>query len=87
MLTISLAAQPLENMRSMYFESTNFHKPSLRAAVETLGSTQIMCGSDHPYFRDAKYTHAVDYVRDADLDPIMKTAILSNNARRLYGMP
>lgn len=44
-----------------------------------------MCGSDYPYFQGEKYTRAVTYIRDA-LSPEAANAVLSENARKLYGL-
>jgi predicted TIM-barrel fold metal-dependent hydrolase len=77
-------ASPLRTLRGMYFDAANFHEPSLRLAVETLGAERILAGSDHPYFQDDKYLRAFSYIRGSQLTAGQKDAILSGNARGLY---
>ena len=80
-------ASPLQTLRRMWFDAANFHEPSLRLAVETLGADRILAGSDHPYFQDDKYVRAFSYVRDADLPADQIDAILTANATALYAHP
>ena len=44
-----------------------------------------MAGSDHPYFQDAKYVRAFDYVRGSRLAASDVDKILRGNAAALYG--
>ncbi|AOS61687.1 amidohydrolase family protein [Actinoalloteichus hymeniacidonis] len=78
-------SSPLAALRRMWFDAANFHGPSLRMTLDTLDPTRIMCGSDYPYFQDAKYTRAIEYIREAGLDDDAVHAVLSGNAQRLYG--
>ncbi|GGH65417.1 amidohydrolase family protein [Rothia aerolata] len=80
-------SSPQKNIRSMYFDAANFYEPSLRLAVEAVGASQIMGGSDHPYFQHSHYERAFDYIRSARLQEEEKQAILSENAVRLLGLP
>lgn len=78
---------PQQALRRMWFDAANFHEPSLRLAVETFGASQIMAGSDMPYFKEGKYVRAVDYIRTSSLDGDVIADVLENNARRLYALP
>ncbi|CAM3398201.1 amidohydrolase family protein [Isoptericola cucumis] len=78
-------SSPLGALRRMWFDAANFHEPSLALAVETLGASRILAGSDHPYFRGAKYRRAFDYVRTSRLAEQDVRAVLHGNARALYG--
>lgn len=69
----------------MWFDAANFHEPSLRLAVETFGASQVIGGSDHPYFQEDKYVRAFDYVREAHLKKDVVGGILRYNAEQLYG--
>lgn len=82
----AFARSPQEALRGMFFDAANFYEPALRLAVETYGASQVLGGSDFPYFQEDKYVRAFDYIRDAQLDELTKRAILSDNARRLYGL-
>ncbi|MEW6862395.1 amidohydrolase family protein [Trueperella pyogenes] len=68
---------PRESLLRMWFDSANFHAPSLRLARDTVGADHLLLGSDHPYFQDELYTRAVTYVRDAGLPEEEVAAILS----------
>ncbi|MER7053693.1 MULTISPECIES: amidohydrolase family protein [unclassified Streptomyces] len=75
---------PRAALRNMWFDSANFHGPSLRLAMETVDPGKVMMGSDYPYFQDDKYTRAVGYVRDSGLSETLVEAVLSTNAMRFY---
>ncbi|MDP9800747.1 putative TIM-barrel fold metal-dependent hydrolase [Arcanobacterium wilhelmae] len=82
----SFASSPREMLHHMYYDAANFHEPSLRLAVETYGDSQIMAGSDIPYFQEDKYVRAFDYIRTAKLDDDVKAKILRGNAQALLGL-
>ncbi|MEX3505562.1 amidohydrolase family protein [Corynebacterium sp. LK2510] len=82
----AFARSPRESLRGMYFDAANFFEPSLCLAVEAFGPTQILGGSDMPYFRGEKYVRAFEYVRGARLGGAEKRAILRDNALKLYGL-
>lgn len=77
-------SSPNSALRRMWFDAANFHEPSLRLAAETYGVSQIVPGSDHPYFQEEKYLRAFDYVRSARLPEDEVEAILSDNVVDLY---
>jgi predicted TIM-barrel fold metal-dependent hydrolase len=77
-------SSPRAQLKKMYFDAANFYEPSLRLAAETFGSTQIMGGSDFPYFQEEKYVRAFDYIRGSQLSSDEIEAILAGNATRLY---
>lgn len=79
-------ASPLQQLREFSFDAANFHEPSLRLAAETYGASQILSGSDFPYFQEDKYVRAFSYVRESKLDDSEIAGILSGNARRLLGL-
>lgn len=81
----AFSSSPIQTLKSMWFDAANFHPPSLRLAVDTLDPHRIMAGSDYPYFQDAKYTRAVQYIREAGLGDEVTSDILAGNAFRLYG--
>ncbi|MBE3001931.1 amidohydrolase [Nocardiopsis sp. HNM0947] len=79
-------ASPNEVLRTMWFDAANFHTPSLQLAAATLGASQILAGSDHPYFQREKYVRAFHYVRRAPLSEADIDAVLTGNAAALYGL-
>ena len=80
----AFASSPRAALQRMWFDAANFHEPSLRLAVETIGTGQILAGSDHPYFQEEKYVRAFEYIRTARLEPAQIDSILSTNALSLY---
>lgn len=76
----SFKHSPREALKKMWFDAANFHGPSLKLAIDTYDASRVMVGSDYPYFQDAKYTRAVEYVRDAGLTE----GVLWNNAHGFY---
>ncbi|WP_300048580.1 amidohydrolase family protein [Trueperella sp.] len=79
----AFAHSPRESLLRMWFDSANFHAPSLRLARDTVGAERLLLGSDHPYFQDELYTRAVEYVRGAGLEGGEVETILSG--RTLFG--
>lgn len=82
----AFAHRPRETWRSMYFDAANFFEPALALAAEVYGASQILSGSDMPYFQADKYVRAFDYVRTSRLGELERAAILRGNAERLYGL-
>ncbi|OLT38166.1 hypothetical protein BJF79_05375 [Actinomadura sp. CNU-125] len=78
--------RPSVLLRRMWFDTANFHPPSLRCAVESFGAHKIMLGSDFPFFRDDLYTRAVGYVEKAGLSPEQTRLILDDNAAQLFDL-
>lgn len=56
-------------------------------AAETFGVSQLMGGSDFPYFQEEKYVRAFDYVRTSRFTDEEKKEILWSNAARLLKLP
>lgn len=79
-------SSPRASLKRMFYDAANFTEPALRLAVEILGDTQIMGGSDFPYFQAEKYLRAFDYIRTAKLSRDQIGSILDGNARYLYGL-
>ncbi len=77
-------SSPAAALKVMWFDAANFHEPSLRLTTETFGSSQVVAGSDHPYFQRDKYLRAFDYIRTARLDEETIGQILVGNAETLY---
>lgn len=40
---------PSEYIRRLYLDTVSFHEPALRCAIETVGTGQILFGSDYPH--------------------------------------
>lgn len=78
-------SSPLEMLTEhFWFDTANFHKPSLINAVDTFDVSHFMLGSDFPYFQDEKYTRAVTYIKESGLDETSIDGVLQSNALKLY---
>lgn len=75
---------PQQALRKFFFDAANFYEPALRLAVESYGDTQILAGSDMPYFQQEYYVRAFEYVRTAKLPEQVRAQILRGNALALY---
>lgn len=84
----AFSSSPTEAFKSRFwFDTANFHEPALILSNETLGNSQLLLGSDFPYFQNEKYTRAVTYIKNSRLSKIEIENILSNNAKKLYQLP
>jgi 6-methylsalicylate decarboxylase len=73
--------------RRMWYDTVGHaHPPALRAAVESLGAGRIVLGTDFPYEAGDLFRRAVDYIRDAGLDPADAAKILDVNAAEIFGL-
>ncbi len=78
--------QPSKLLRNMWYDTANFHAPSLRCTIDSFGIDKILLGSDFPYFRDDLYTRAVRYIDQSDITHSEWTQILDQNASTLLGL-
>ena len=80
-------SSPIEIFKSKFwFDTANFHEPSLVLSNETFGNSQLLLGSDFPYFQNEKYTRAISYIESSRLTLLDKNNILSVNAKQLYNL-
>ncbi|WGX97099.1 amidohydrolase family protein [Nocardioides sp. L-11A] len=77
---------PSDIWKKMWWDTANFHAPSLRCSIDTFGADRIVLGSDFPYFQDDLYTRAVSYVEKSDLADDTVHGILDGNAVDLLGL-
>jgi len=75
---------PSEYLSRLYVD-TVVHSPAvLRFLVDTMGADQVLVGTDYPFeMGDDDPVALVDAV--PGLEPSQRDAILSGNARRLFG--
>jgi aminocarboxymuconate-semialdehyde decarboxylase len=68
----------------MWYDTVDYGDvPALRSAVDRLGATQLVLGSDFPYENGDLYRLAVNYIRNAGLAKEDVTRILALNASAL----
>lgn len=72
---------PSEFARKLYYDTCAFYAPALMMAIESVGTGQLLFGTDDPYI-DADASH----VERLTIDDSAKTAILGGNAARLFGI-
>ena len=83
----NLKKKPSDYVRSgkIYF-SCEADEWLLPQAVKLVGENQIVYASDFPHW-DNSYPQSLNEIRDrGDLSDAQKRKILSDNARRLYGL-
>jgi aminocarboxymuconate-semialdehyde decarboxylase len=76
---------PLQDVaRKFWYDTVNGYGPALRCAIEAYGIDRLVFGTDYPFFRDAAYKGAADYILEAGLSPADTAAIFVDNAQRLF---
>ncbi|MCL5961493.1 MAG: amidohydrolase family protein [Chloroflexi bacterium] len=80
-----ISTPPSKYLKNIYTDVVNFHVPSLRCAIETIGLDRLVLGSDYPPVRDGM-ARALASVRALGLSEEDEEKIFSLNAKRLLGM-
>ncbi len=73
---------PSHYLRMMYLESTCYHLPAARCAIETVGADHFVFGTDAPPLKSLKPA-GVKLIRDLHLAPADEQKVFCDNARRL----
>jgi aminocarboxymuconate-semialdehyde decarboxylase len=76
------AAMPSEYLRRFHYDTLVQFPPALAYLVNLVGPERVLLGSDHPF--SLGDPEPVRIVRDAGLPPAAQTAILGDNAARLF---
>jgi aminocarboxymuconate-semialdehyde decarboxylase len=74
---------PLEQARSLYYDTLVYDAPTLRHLIETFGRTQLCIGTDHPFVIQERAP--VQRIDDLGVDDILRELLFSGNARRFLG--
>lgn len=77
-----ITRKPSEYLRMVYMDTTSYHPPAIRCAIETIGAERLVLGTDAPMLLKLKRA-GVDAVRCLDLPAADKAAIMGGTARRL----
>jgi aminocarboxymuconate-semialdehyde decarboxylase len=72
---------PSEFAKKLYYDSCAFYAPALKMAIESVGTSQLLFGTDDPFI-DADTKH----VERLELGAADQAAILGGNAARLFGL-
>ena len=80
----AIPEKPSIAARRMWYDTVDYgDAPALRAAVDTLGATQLVLGSDFPYESGKAYELCANYIRDSGLPAQDVARILRSNAAGL----
>jgi aminocarboxymuconate-semialdehyde decarboxylase len=66
----------------MYMDSTSYHSPAVRCAIDTIGAERIVFGSDAPMLLSIK-SQAIDTITKLELPAAEHEQIMSGTAKRL----
>jgi aminocarboxymuconate-semialdehyde decarboxylase len=73
---------PSHYLKMMYLESTCYHAPAARCAMETVGVDHFVFGTDAPPLKPLKKA-GVEIIRSLKLTPADEAKVFSGNARKL----
>ena len=73
---------PSHYLKMMYLESTCYHPPAARCAVETVGADRFIFGTDAPPLTSLK-KQGVELIRKLGLSPEDERKVYCDNARKL----
>jgi aminocarboxymuconate-semialdehyde decarboxylase len=73
---------PSHYLKMMYLESTCYHAPAARCALETVGVDHFVFGTDAPPLKALK-KQGVDMIRQLGLAPADERKVYCDNARKL----
>lgn len=73
--------------RRMWYDTVGHgHVPALRCAIDSLGASQLVLGTDFPFEAGEIFVRAIEYINDPRIDPRDAEAILERNAMALLGI-
>lgn len=64
-----------------YLDTCSFHQPALRCALDTVGPSRLVLGSDYPFRGPVE--RALADVRDSGFDEAIQELVLSRNAETI----
>jgi aminocarboxymuconate-semialdehyde decarboxylase len=79
---LMIKKKPSEYLKMMYLESTCYHVPAARCAVETVGADHFLFGTDAPPLKSLK-PQGVRLIKELKLAPADEQKVYCDNARRL----
>ena len=63
-------------------DTTSYHPPAIKCAIETIGADRLVLGTDAPMLLKLKRP-GLDAVRNLDIPAAAKAAIMGETAQRL----
>jgi aminocarboxymuconate-semialdehyde decarboxylase len=76
---------PSHYLKMMYLESTCYHPPAARCAVETVGPDRFIFGTDAPPLKVLK-KQGVEVIKKIGLSAADEAKVYSANAKRLLNL-
>lgn len=73
---------PSHYLKMMYLESTCYHTPAARCALETVGVDHFIFGTDSPPLKPLK-AQGIDVIRQLKLNPEDEQKVFAGNAKKL----
>jgi aminocarboxymuconate-semialdehyde decarboxylase len=80
------AAQPSAQAKYFWYDTVNGYPTALRCTQEAAGTSQLLLGTDYPFWRDDAFKLCIDYVAEAGLPGSDVDRILGGNAQNLLGL-
>jgi aminocarboxymuconate-semialdehyde decarboxylase len=77
-----ISRKPSEYLKQVYMDTTSFHPPAIRCAIDTVGADRLVLGTDAPMLLKLKQP-GIDAVRGLGLAAAAEAAIMGGTARRL----
>lgn len=76
---------PSHYLKQVFYDTVSFHEPALECAIESVGTDQLLLGSDYPHVI-GDIRRAVTDIEDLSLSESEQSNIKSANAATLYGV-
>lgn len=77
-----ITRKPGDYLRMVYMDTTSYHPPAIRCAIETIGAQRLVLGTDAPMLLKLKAA-GLDAVRGLDIPAADKAAIMGGTAKAL----
>jgi aminocarboxymuconate-semialdehyde decarboxylase len=75
----------MDSLSKIYFDTQTFHPPAIRCAVDTVGASQVLLGTDFPPVPHS-LLESVEDVRRSGIPAQDVQAVLGGNARQLFSI-
>ena len=81
--TSEAGSVPAEDMRHLYYDTVNRHRPGWVATIDTVGTEQIVYGSDYPFGEGNRITHTLQLMDSLDFTPQQREMTLHGIAEQI----
>lgn len=77
-----ITRKPGDYLKMIYMDTTSYHPPAIRCAIDTIGADHLLLGTDAPMLLKLKKA-GLDAVRGLDISAADKAAIMGGTAKAL----